>query len=151
MNKYYLAYGSNINVQQMQWRCPTAKVVGTAYINNYQLLFRGSKTGAYLTIEPAPGHTVPVVVWRIDQDCEHALDMYEGFPQFYIKREFVITKNDQPLPAFAYVMRSDRPLGIPRREYVETCLAGYRQFKFNAKYLQEAFTISKGREQQWTE
>lgn len=30
MKRYYLAYGSNLNVRQMAWRCPTAKAVGIA-------------------------------------------------------------------------------------------------------------------------
>ena len=46
MKKYYLAYGSNLNVRQMALRCPTAKPVGTAVIKDYELLFKGSKTGA---------------------------------------------------------------------------------------------------------
>ena len=33
MKKYYIAYGSNLNVEQMRYRCPDAKVVGTAEIN----------------------------------------------------------------------------------------------------------------------
>lgn len=53
MKKYYLAYGSNLNVQQMKYRCPDAKSVGTAWIHGYQLMFKGSKTGSYLTIEKA--------------------------------------------------------------------------------------------------
>ena len=52
MKRYYLAYGSNLNLQQMALRCPMAKPVGTAVIRDYELLFKGSKTGAYLTIEP---------------------------------------------------------------------------------------------------
>lgn len=50
--RYYIAYGSNLNLRQMKMRCPTAKVMGTAVIKNYELLFKGSLTGAYLTIEP---------------------------------------------------------------------------------------------------
>lgn len=43
MKKYYLAYGSNLNIRQMALRCPTAKPVGTAVIEDYELLFKGSK------------------------------------------------------------------------------------------------------------
>ena len=46
MKKFYLAYGSNLNVKQMQFRSPDARIVGTAEIPNYQLLFKGSKTGS---------------------------------------------------------------------------------------------------------
>ena len=48
--RYYLAYGSNLNIDQMAWRCPDAVPLGTAEIPNYRILFRGSKTGSYLTI-----------------------------------------------------------------------------------------------------
>ena len=39
MNKYYLAYGSNLNLEQMSRRCPTARVVGKAQLENYRLAF----------------------------------------------------------------------------------------------------------------
>ena len=51
MKKYYIAYGSNLNIRQMRNRCPGAKPVGITMIPNYELLYKGSKTGAYLTIE----------------------------------------------------------------------------------------------------
>ncbi len=34
MKKFYLAYGSNLNVEQMRFRCPDARIVGTAEIPN---------------------------------------------------------------------------------------------------------------------
>jgi len=37
--KYYLAYGSNLNVQQMKDRCPSAKKVGHSFIHGYRLAF----------------------------------------------------------------------------------------------------------------
>lgn len=49
--KYYLAYGSNLNIRQMRYRCPTAKPIGITAIPDYELLYKGSKTGSYLTIE----------------------------------------------------------------------------------------------------
>lgn len=49
--RYYIAYGSNLNVRQMKYRCPTARIIGTSVIKDYELLFKGSKTGSYLTIE----------------------------------------------------------------------------------------------------
>ena len=49
--RYYIAYGSNLNVPQMCWRCPRATILGTANLIGWELLFKGSKTGSYLTIE----------------------------------------------------------------------------------------------------
>ncbi|MFR4838323.1 gamma-glutamylcyclotransferase family protein, partial [Ruminococcus callidus] len=87
MKKFYLAYGSNLNVKQMQFRCSDARIVGTAEIPNYQLLFKGSKTGSYLTIEPKQGCIVPAAVWSVSERDELALDRYEGYPHFYYKTE----------------------------------------------------------------
>ena len=62
--RYYIAYGSNLNVRQMRMRCPSARIIGTSVLKDYELLFKGSKTGSYLTVEKKPGGTVPVAVWK---------------------------------------------------------------------------------------
>jgi len=67
--RYYLAYGSNLNREQMGYRCPQARPVGVAELKDWRLLFRGSGTGNYLTIEPALGFSVPVAVWAVTQHC----------------------------------------------------------------------------------
>ena len=53
--RYYIAYGSNLNVAQMVRRCPNAVPIGTAVLEHNTLYFRGSGTGYYLTIEPKIG------------------------------------------------------------------------------------------------
>ena len=83
--RYYIAYGSNLNVRQMRMRCPTARIIGTSVLKDYELLFKGSKTGSYLTVEKKPGSTVPVAVWAVAENDEKALDRYEGFPNFYYR------------------------------------------------------------------
>ncbi len=88
MKKLYLAYGSNLNVEQMKFRCPGAKVIGTAAIRNYELLFKGSRSGSYLTIEHKRGGKVPVAVWEVTPENERALDRYEGYPTFYYKKGY---------------------------------------------------------------
>lgn len=143
MKKYYLAYGSNLNVQQMKYRCPDAKSVGTAWIHGYQLMFKGSKTGSYLTIEKAEKSKVPVAVWEVSEADEQRLDAYEGCPTFYYKTEMEITVNRRKIKAFVYIMHEDRPLGIPSSSYVRTCVQGYRDFGFDLKYLRLAFDISE--------
>ena len=42
--RLYIAYGSNINLEQMAFRCPNSKVVGTRMIPDYELEFRGVAT-----------------------------------------------------------------------------------------------------------
>lgn len=149
MKKYYIAYGSNLNVQQMKFRCPGAKVVGTSVIRNYELLYKGSKTGSYLTIEKKKGGMVPVAVWEVTADDEKRLDAYEGYPNFYYKTDMQltvkshITGRKKKLDAFVYIMHEERKLGIPSYVYVRTCVQGYRDFGFDLKHLRLAFDISE--------
>ena len=50
--KIYIAYGSNMSEEQMQFRCPDSKLIGTGKIKNFRLMFKGSLSGNYATIEP---------------------------------------------------------------------------------------------------
>ena len=119
MKRYYIAYGSNLNVRQMRMRCPHATILGTANLKDWELLFKGSKTGSYLTIEECEGGTVPVVIWEVTATDEAALDRYEGFPNFYYKRDIQLqykgirTGKCRTVTAFAYIMHEDRPIGVP--------------------------------------
>ena len=147
--RYYIAYGSNLNVRQMTMRCPTARIIGTSEIHNYRLLFKGSKTGSYLTIEPEKGCSVPVAVWSVTDQDEWALDRYEGFPSFYYKKEMELpitgikTGKVRRRKVFVYIMHEDRPFGIPSSFYMRTCAEGYRYFGFDVQTLLEAFTYSQ--------
>lgn len=47
--RLYAAYGSNMNIEQMARRCPTARVVGKGVIKGYELVFRGLPNNAYAT------------------------------------------------------------------------------------------------------
>ena len=141
LTRFYIAYGSNLNVRQMKIRCPKARLVGTATLENHILYLRGSLAGSYLTIEPKIGASVPVAVWEVTPTDEKALDRYEGYPNFYYKQDFTFqwscmdNTNETTLDCFAYVMRSDRPIGIPSDYYVYTCLEGYEYFGFDKRIL----------------
>lgn len=146
--RYYLAYGSNLNVQQMRFRCPSARIIGTAEIPDYQLLFKGSKTGSYLTIEQKENSSVPVGVWEVSADDELRLDRYEGFPSFYYKKELQLPIKGiksgiiRERNCFVYIMHEERPIGIPSMSYFTVCCQGYDDFGFDPKYLIEAYGIS---------
>ena len=151
MKRYYIAYGSNLNVQQMRWRCPGARIIGTSELQDYRLLFKGSKTGSYLTVEPEKGCTVPVVVWEVTDQDELALDRYEGYPSFYYKTEMTLdvkgirTGKLRRRRAFVYIMREERPYGVPANSYLSICGQGYRFFGFPVDKLLEACRYSRER------
>ena len=146
--RYYIAYGSNLNVQQMRMRCPWARIIGTSEVPDYRLLFKGSKTGAYLTIEPYESGSVPVAVWEVTAGDELALDRYEGFPRFYYKAEMSLpitsirSGKTRMRTVFVYIMHEDRPFGVPSDYYVDVCREGYAAFGFDQGKLTEALRIS---------
>ncbi|MCI8537887.1 MAG: gamma-glutamylcyclotransferase [Oscillospiraceae bacterium] len=153
--RLYIAYGSNLNRQQMKVRCPGASVVGTAVIKDYRLLFRGSKTGAYLTIEPHKDGMVPAAVWSVTAEDERRLDRYEGAPIFYRKEEMELPVVDirsgavRNLSGFVYVMCDGRPLGLPSNDYFMVCAQGYRGFGFDPKILLDAYSDSRREDVLW--
>ena len=143
--KYYLAYGSNLHVAQMQRRCPGAIAVGTAWLDGWRLAFRGSKTGAYLTIIPDSRARTPVGVWKINATHEQALDRYEGFPTFYRKETMQVHLTPltargraRDVEAMVYIMATDRPRGVPSQYYVDVCSVGYDCFGFDKALLLRA-------------
>ena len=79
--KYYIAYGSNLSVGQMAYRCPDAKVIGTAVIEDYALLFKGCAT-----IEQREGKKVPVLIWEISPVTKKTLTAMRAIPTFTTKR-----------------------------------------------------------------
>ena len=146
--RYYVRYGSNLNISQMSMRCPTATVFGRAELEDYRLAYKGSKTGSYLTIDKAPGCKVPVAVWSVTAHDEEALDRYEGYPTFYRKENIRIKvdrgrRGRKPIvDAFVYIMNG-RTYGLPSDHYVNVCKVGYSAFGFDTKYLTDAMKYTK--------
>lgn len=64
----YFAYGSNINLDQMRYRCPDATVYGQAVLDNYDLRFRGSGVA---TVEPKEGACVYGLLWELTDNVKH--------------------------------------------------------------------------------
>ena len=68
----YAAYGSNINLEQMAYRCPNSTVAGAAMLKGYELQFR-----YHATIEPNADAEVPILLWKLEAQDERFLDRYE--------------------------------------------------------------------------
>ena len=135
---YYIAYGSNLHLGQMAYRCPNATIVGTSELKNWRLMFKGSRSGNYATIEPCIGESVPVLIWELTSADERSLDRYEGVPTFYFKQTIPVYVNGQEIDAMAYLMRLDAKVGYPSTRYIDTLLVGYESFGFDTRVLEDA-------------
>jgi gamma-glutamylcyclotransferase (GGCT)/AIG2-like uncharacterized protein YtfP len=143
MKKYYIAYGSNMDERQMAARCRDAVLVGTGFIQGYELLFKGSLTGCYATIEPKAGGCVPVTLWTISNADEKRLDRYEGFPTFYYKKDVKVQTENGTITGLVYIMHEDRHCGVPFPWYYEQMDRDYRKFGFDRTLLKKALDASK--------
>jgi len=126
--KLYFAYGANLNLEGMRFRCPSAHPVSAFLLQDYRLAFSG-----VATIQPCPGATVPGALWEITQECEDNLDVFEGFPFLYSK--IYLTQGNQEF--MAYVMNDDPPSG-PSRSYFNTIREGYRDWDLPIAELERA-------------
>ena len=131
----YIAYGSNLNIRQMAYRCPTAQVLGKTELAGYGLLFRGGRHSAVATVEPLDGGKVPVLLWKLKPRDEHALDIYEGWPSFYRKEIHEVELGGEKVDAMVYVMNDGHEYGGPSSAYLNTIREGYESAGFDMDYL----------------
>ena len=133
--KTYIAYGSNMNVEQMGWRCPDAEVIGTGELIGWKLTFRGNGRCGVANIEPEAGSSVPVVLWNISPRDERNLDVYEGFPHLYIKEYVDVTYRGRKIKGMAYIMTGGHRISGPNGAYLSTIAEGYDHFGIDASNL----------------
>lgn len=126
----YIAYGSNMVKEQMDYRCPDAKLIGTGYIERARLEFY-----LHATVERSriKGERVPVAVWEISAEDELRLDRYEGFPNYYIKEAWPVTMaNGSKITGMIYLMSHIRT-APPTRDYYSGILCAYEELGFGSE------------------
>ncbi len=138
--KLYIAYGSNLNLKQMERRCPDAEILGTAMLKDYELEFR-----SVATVVPKKGSAVPVLIWKISPQDEKNLDRYEGFPLMYRKEEYEIDLNGEKITGMAYVMNGGQ-ICSPGLGYQRVIAQGYHENHLDMKFLNQAVYRAKMQE-----
>ena len=134
--RLYIAYGSNINLEQMANRCPNSKIIGKEMLKGYELEFRG-----VATIVPNDKSEVPVLIWEIDGRDEHSLDRYEGFPNLYRKELFEIEVDGEKKECMAYLMNKGH-ISPPTSYYYSVINQGYEANCMDTSYLRVALERS---------
>lgn len=132
----YIAYGSNINLEQMAFRCPHSKVVGVSEIKDHELEFRG-----IATIVPKENTRVPVLIWELDERDLPTLNRYEGWPRLYRQEKMDFELDGKSYEGMAYLMNHGE-ISPPSQQYYNTILQGYRENGLDESYLQKALENS---------
>ncbi len=150
--RYYAAYGSNMNAQQMEYRCPNSTEEQVGYAVDYKLEFC---THANITAEE--NAVTPVLLWTIDPRDWKNLDQYEGYPSYYRREEIDVDVNGERVKAIAYIMNDKfRKLSMPTTNYIDNLLNDYKRLGLDPTPIAEAMEdvvqarpqIVKSKEQQ---
>lgn len=139
--KLYVAYGSNLHLEQMHYRCPDAKVYGSGVLKNHELTFWGNwNRNGVATVLPGADTDVPVAVWEISARDEKNLDVYEGWPHLYRKEDIEVVMDDgSVVTGMVYIMNEERMRpASPSSSYYNTIATGYKSFGFNLDFLKAA-------------
>ena len=116
----YFAYGSNMDVRQMAFRCPDAVILGSASLPAHAFLIN---TRGFATVIPAPNQVVHGVLWEISPADKARLDRYEGVASGFYRKDIVRVrvKDGTETDALIYLASDARP-GQPRSGYMEGVL-----------------------------
>jgi gamma-glutamylcyclotransferase (GGCT)/AIG2-like uncharacterized protein YtfP len=126
---YYFAYGSNLDLLQMQLRCPDAQFVSTAKLDGYRVCFpRRSviRDCAVISIEPSMSECVWGALYELDGTDIQRLDEREGYDkrrdralnQFNRITVRVETADERAVVAEVYVAVATPNPGQPSPQYV---------------------------------
>lgn len=130
----YAAYGSNMHLGQMAYRCPDSRVVGKGMIRNYKLKF-----SYHADIVPSEGDFVPVVLWEVPEIDFLSLDRYEGVRGGYYERiNLPVETSKGKKNAIVYVMCGQHDYQMPSESYYQTIKTGYEDNKISRRYLYNA-------------
>lgn len=131
MNRLYFAYGSNMNRQQMEQRCPQHELLGVAVLEGYRFLI-GERGYATLTADSAD--SVMGALYRISESDEEELDLCEGVAVGCYRKAWVTVGCDgQQYEALIYLDDRTEPAS-PREGYMARILAGAQQLGLPAGY-----------------
>jgi gamma-glutamylcyclotransferase (GGCT)/AIG2-like uncharacterized protein YtfP len=130
----YFAYGMNTHPEQMASRCPESVCLGEALLPGYRFVFRN-----HADVELADYNSVHGVLWQVSDDDLDALDILEGFPDYYLRqRVWVMNKHGNHIIAWVYTMADQDYLQEPSPGYLQMCTEGYIAHGVPTNQLTEA-------------
>lgn len=130
---YYLAYGSNLNINKMKERCKNSKVVGKSKLNGYKLV-----CNKYLDLVKEVNSYALIGVYEYQKDDEINLDIYEDYPNLYDKEDIPFILNNRYQIGLIYFMKLHLNVK-PTDSYILECKKGYEDFEFEKEALNKAF------------
>ena len=147
---FYFAYASNLDLEQMERRCPGHAVIGLGELRDHRLLFPLTSHdwgGGVASVGVAHGSSVWGVVYDLSEQNLAALDVYEHYlgpdnqHNLYDRESAsvqLVRADDgsfsRRLRVWIYVARQANP-APPSRRYLDAILRGARQHQLPEEYV----------------
>jgi gamma-glutamylcyclotransferase len=134
---YYFAYGSNMNWQQMQRRCPSSQFFCVARLPDYHFaIARHSRLRQCGTanIFPQTGLEVWGIVYDVSDPDLIILDSYEDG---YRREKVHVLRSgdgDHPLEVLTYIAQKEDNAPLPNPEYKQLIVEGARHWNVPESY-----------------
>ena len=134
---FYFAYGSNMNWEQMQRRCPSARFVCVASLKDYRFAIarhsRLRNCGTANIFADAGGE-----VWGIVYDVsEPDLAVLDGFEDGYRREKLLVRASDDgqsPVEVLVYIAEKEDNAPLPNPEYKRLIVHGARHWNVPELY-----------------
>jgi hypothetical protein len=143
--RLHFAYGSNLNVEQVQARCHQASVVTVARLADYKLAFYGHSKqwdGGEATLMPRPGEDLWGVVYQLSFGDAETLDSWQdvrldGTGPYFLYPTVVADERGNPYPVLLYKKNDVSDLQMPSREHLDQIITGAQRQGLPPDYLEK--------------
>ncbi len=131
----YFAYGSNMDVEQMNHRCPGARILAIAKVDDYGFAIDNR---GYATILPMIGSHVEGLLWSVTERDIASLDRYEGISNgIYRKETIKVEANGVQHSTLVYISNVDCNNPGYRPDYMEKIITAAKNHSLSKQYISE--------------
>jgi len=138
---FYFAYGSNMDLSQMDERCGQGyKVIKSAVLDGWEF-FINTRGVANLILDDKS--KVYGLLFEITEDCLKCLDLREGRPTIYNREELGLKNGKRTTKAWVYIDKNFIKIGTPRINYLERIIKSAHDFEFPNSYIEHLKSFGK--------
>lgn len=134
----YFAYGSNLDIEQMESRCPSSHVKTKGRLRDYRLDFRRYSTGwrgGVADVVKDDGGEVWGIVYELTRADLKQLDAYEGYPDVYTRFTASIDTPSRTLhDVEVYAVVTKQPFTAPATRYMQIIQRAALELGFPQSY-----------------
>jgi hypothetical protein len=153
----YFAYGSNLDPDQMRERCPAARFVCIARLDDHRLTFnrKSIRRGCGVAdVIPSPGDCVWGAVFEVTGNDVACLDSSEGFragrrANAYYRKEIRVTgivdDAEQATIVETYVAHPQPNPPPPSEQYMAQIVKGARHWGLPSSYIEQLLKANSAR------